>query len=107
MRGKIVGSRWNSAGVTGGIEVLMVDGDAVTKARHPPCLVRCRWVAGNGAAWRCRHNRAAKWSFIAMGQPDCLRALRERWPNDHTMDLTHPFQMELVGQSVRWSDKWS
>jgi hypothetical protein len=42
-------------------------------------------------------HKAAGWSFMAMGQPDCLRAYCERSPNDRTMDLTEPFHRTSIG----------
>ena len=48
-------------------------------------------------------NRAAKWSFMSMGQPDRLRALRERRPSDHTMDLTQPFhRMKIDDREIKF-----
>jgi hypothetical protein len=42
-------------------------------------------------------HKAARWSFMAMGPPDRLRAYCERSPNDRTMDLTEPFHRTRIG----------
>lgn len=42
-------------------------------------------------------HKAAAWSFMAMGQPDRLRAYCEHLPNDRTIDLTEPFHRTNVG----------
>lgn len=48
-------------------------------------------------------HKAARWSFMAMGQPDRLRACCERSPNDRTMGLTGPFHRTRIdGREIKF-----
>jgi hypothetical protein len=79
--------------------------DAIIKPRPCECINFVEVLVQHSSieALAFTSNRASEWSFIAMGQPDRLRAYRERRRNDRAMDLTQPFdRMKIGGREVKF-----